>query len=63
MAQARIPNFKPKTNDTNDRRISALENEIIRLEGELRFILTHLDKQNFDPDTWNKIGGDSNGSA
>lgn len=63
MAQVRISRFKPDERAKLDRRVKELEAEVMRLEDELRFLLSHLDKRNFDPDVWKSLnGGGENGT-
>lgn len=63
MAQVRISRFKPDERAKLDRRVKELEAEVMRLEDELRFLLSHLDKLNFAPDVWKSLnGGGENGT-
>lgn len=66
MAQVRITRFRPTMRDPMDKRVEVLENEVMKLQDELRFVLTHLDDKNFTPEQWaalNKAGGEDSGNA
>lgn len=63
MAQVHITRYRPDERAKLEARVAALEAEVMQLEDELRFLLSHLDKQNFDPAVWKQlIGGDGDGA-
>ncbi len=64
MAQVRITRFRPSPREGNEKRIEVLENEVMKLQDELRFVLTHLDAKNFTPEQWVALmGGGNDGGA
>lgn len=63
MAQVQITRFKPDEKAKLERRVKELENEVMKLEDELRFLLSHLDEKNFPPDVWKSLrGGNEDGA-
>lgn len=59
MAQVHITRFKPDERAKLERRVKELENEVMKLEDELRFLLSHLDELNFSPEAWKSLRGDN----